>query len=151
MKEKAIIVDLDGTISFLNGRNPFKYHLSGEDLPNDKMIKTMQEYKSSNHIIIILSGRGDSSRVVTEQWLKEHNVPYDHLYMKPDHDQRKSRYYKEEILTGEILPRYDIIYSFDDYHKNLIMFRQYNIATALVSEKTGDISYEGSGQNTSNT
>jgi hydroxymethylpyrimidine pyrophosphatase-like HAD family hydrolase len=126
-KQKCIISDLDGTISILNGRSPFKYKESINDLPNYEVINLLNKYKKQKYIIIILSGRGLSAIKETEKWLKQYKVPYDKLYLKPDNDNRSSVFYKEEILVKDILPIYNVELSLDDYDKNLNMFKKYNL------------------------
>lgn len=141
MKEKinAIIADLDGTISNLNGRSPFKYHLSKYDLVQEKVTNYIRDQFNKGIKIIILSGRGKSSQIITEKWLLDNNIPYTKIYMKPDNDYRKSVFYKEYILRTEILPYYNVIEVIDDYKKNLIMFNKYNFNLTYVDEKTGDM------------
>jgi len=139
MKDKAIIVDLDGTLTNLNGRSPFKYHLSKYDLPQTKVIEYVRNYFINGIKVIILSGRGLSSEKITKSWLEEYDVPYTKLYLKPDKDFRPSSYYKKKILDDKILPYFNVIEILDDYKKNMIMFDDYGFNLTYIDEKTGTI------------
>ena len=73
--------------------------------------------------IIILTGRKDSSREITEEWLKTYNVPYDRLYMRGDNDYTSGTKFKEKILNTFILPKYNVLFTMDDDDKCVQMFR----------------------------
>ena len=73
--------------------------------------------------IIILTGRKDNSREITEEWLKTYNVPYDRLYMRGDNDYTSGPEFKEKILNTFILPKYNVLFAMDDDDKCVQMFR----------------------------
>ena len=77
--------------------------------------------------IIILTGRKDSSREITEEWLKTYNVPYDKLYMRENDDYTSGSEFKEKILNTSILSKYNVLFTIDDDDKCVEMFRRNGI------------------------
>lgn len=136
--KKAIILDLDGTISLLNGRNPYKFHLSGSDLLNDIVYDIVTEDYNKGYDIIILTGRGLSSKRITQEWLKSNNINYVKLDMKPDSDNRPSHLYKEDKVK-EYLDEYNIKYALDDNINVISMMLSHNIPCIHISETTGEV------------
>ena len=74
-----IVIDIDGTLcKFVICRN--ENFLFAEPLP--QRIKLVRELKAKGHNIILNTGRPESGRNQTEEWLRKHNVPYDLLCME---------------------------------------------------------------------
>ena len=57
------------------------------------------------------------------------------LFMRPENDFRPSHQVKEQILTEEILPIYDVIMAFDDDRNNIKMFINNGITALEVHSK----------------
>ena len=77
---KTIICDIDGTI--------FKYSwpLAGllEESPVELLpgvLETINRWESSGHKIILMTGRRESFRQITEDALVKHGIPFDMLIM----------------------------------------------------------------------
>lgn len=73
--EKAIIVDIDGTLAKMNGRGPFDWHRVGEDDIN-KAVQLVVVLASLHYKVVIFSGRDSVCRAETIVWLRKHNIPY---------------------------------------------------------------------------
>lgn len=111
----CVIFDLDGTISLMNGRNPFK----GEDCLTDEVntsVKFLLE-SISNHVeVFIFSGRSEenNSRQKTIDWLTENNIPYNHLVMRQEKDNRPDVIIKREMFNNHIRNQFNVLFCVDD-------------------------------------
>ena len=89
---------------------------------------------------LIFSGRNDRSFHTTKQWLKDHNVPFDLLVLRPDKFKDESwpiadgnpatpdmRYMPDEILKKKMLDTFvdknDVLMTVDDRQKVVDMWR----------------------------
>lgn len=113
-RQKAIIVDLDGTVCHMTTRGPFDWHRVGEDTVHHEVVDLVKFYKSTGHTIIALSGRDGVCYPETEKWLIDHEIPFDVLYMRPQGDSRKDVYIKLEIYRHMIMADYDVRVCLDD-------------------------------------
>jgi predicted kinase len=112
--QNAIIVDLDGTLALVNGRNPFD-----RDFENDPLSVPIFNILHSivsiyDWAVIITSGRNDKFKKVTKEWLDSYGVPYDFLYMRPDKDFRKDSIYKKEVYENHIKNKFNVQFVIDD-------------------------------------
>lgn len=118
---KAVIFDIDNTILYHTNRNPFNW----SDLSGDKVIKGMKELIKyldlENIMIILITGRPESVRPQTEEWLDNNNIQYDILYMKDGDPYGKAYLFKEKILKN-IQNDYNILMVFEDDTKCAEMY-----------------------------
>jgi len=121
---KAIICDLDGTLSLINDRSPFDGSKCGQDLPNMPIVNMVKNYKTLGFKILLLSGRDGQFQPETEQWLKDYNVEYDALWMRKTKDNRKDSIIKEELFTEQIENNYFIEFVLDDRNQVVDLWRQ---------------------------
>jgi len=142
-KAKAIIVDLDGTLcniehrlNTLKGpRKDWKRFFAG--IPHDSVdnaVKAVLDGLRTTHSIILCSGRPDTHRPETEQWLKDQGIQYDRLFMRQRNDQRSDNIVKQIILDFDIKPDYDILFALDDRNSVCKMWRQNGIKCLQVAE-----------------
>jgi hypothetical protein len=73
------LIDIDGTIT--------------DDVPNEEpermktvspfpeAISTIKKWYLEGHIITFFTSRTEDLRLITENWLNEHNIPFHHLVM----------------------------------------------------------------------
>jgi len=99
MRPKTILCDIDGTI--------FRHHGSGltGQLVNVEMLQgakeKFMEWDSKGYNIILLTGRRESMRVITERQLTESGLYYDQLIMGLGGGQRCLI---NDLKTGESQP-----------------------------------------------
>lgn len=133
MKKKAIIVDLDGTLANIQVRRKFlegkKKDWKGfnSTIMTDTLNQWCREimvHMQSNYRIIIVSGRIDTLKTETIQWLQKFDVPYDDLFMRQDLDYRDDRIIKKEIYQDLIAPDYEVLFVLDDRAKVVDMWRE---------------------------
>lgn len=132
MKKPAIIVDLDGTLADIRVR---LRHLEGENKDWKKFNATIETDElhewcreiinrmARDHMIIIVSGRVDSLKKQTEQWLDKHDVRWDHLYMRAVGDHRPDQVMKLEIYNKFIRDEFKVFFVLDDRSKVVNMWR----------------------------
>ncbi len=114
-KEKAIIVDVDGTLADMKGvRGPFDWDKVDQDRPHNDIITLVQELKSLGKKIIIVTGRDGICKQKTINWLNKYNVPIDKFFIRPEGSFEKDSIIKGKIYMDDIRPYYDIEFVLDD-------------------------------------
>lgn len=93
-KRDIVICDLDGTLALDDHRNHLikrpvgerkwdeYFALCGQDEPNHPVVQLVRIMHFARKKIYILTGRVDSVRKQTLDWLELHNVPFNHLEMR---------------------------------------------------------------------
>ena len=117
--QRLVIFDLDGTLVDVTSvrhnvegkKKDFdKFHKESLSCPPYKKVlslnKTLQE--SADICIVILTGREEKYRSLSEQWLEINSISYSALLMRPNHDFRKNVEVKKEI--------------YDDYKSNFFPY-----------------------------
>ncbi len=150
MKQKAIIVDLDGTLSDNTPRlHYFDNHtqvkdwtaineLSRYDLPNLWCQEMVHIYKDAGYKILFITGRAENAKQVTIEWLTRYlspHVDYE-LHMRGAHDTREDFIVKEEIYTFLIAPRYDVSFAIDDRQQVVDMWRRIGLTCLQCKDST---------------
>lgn len=121
---KAVICDLDGTLSLLNGRDPYDASSADEDLLNVPVARVLQMAKAQGYKVILLSGREQLYREPTECFLLKHQIAYDLLLMRTTNDYRKDNIIKKELFQQEIAGKYFIEFLLDDRNQVVDMWRK---------------------------
>ena len=102
-----VICDIDGTLAEISHRlhyvkgekkdwKGFYSELSKDELRSD-VYDTVKKYAVDNTIVLV-SGRPEDHRAVTEKWLEENGVEYQTLIMRSKGDSRDDTIVKQEIL-----------------------------------------------------
>ena len=134
---QCFIFDIDGTIADCNHR---VHHLNGrtkdwaaftaamaDDTPIESTITVMNAL-SHTFAILLLTGRSEDSREVTEAWLSRHGIEADCLLMRGADDFRKDWEMKEDFVS-EITDKFDVHGAFDDSEGVLAMLNRRGIRT----------------------
>jgi predicted kinase len=127
----AIIVDLDGTLALLNGRNPYDASKCEEDSVNEVVLNIME---SSSASVLLVSGRSDEHRPQTERWLLKHGINYTALHMRKAGDNRKDAIIKREIYDEHIVGRCNIKYVLDDRTSVVNLWRSLGLVCLQVAD-----------------
>jgi len=132
-KEKAIIVDLDGTLVEMEHRvplikqNPPDWKNFMEQIPADKVNhwchELLKAFSSREYKIIIITGRGERCDGLSKQWLNDHNIKYDEYYSRKSKDRRDDAQVKKEIYLEQIKNRFDVLFVLDDRLSVVKMWR----------------------------
>ena len=131
--EKAILVDLDGTLADIEHRvhhvqsdqkdwKSFNEGMHADELNHwcADLVKAMQ---GESYKIIFITGRGESTRPMTVEWLEKKAITYDHLYMRPLKDRREDFEVKKEIYEKQIKDDYKVVFVVEDRASVVKMWR----------------------------
>jgi predicted kinase len=132
-RQNAFMFDIDGTLARMVDRSPFDYTKVHTDVvvPNIAMI--LRCLRGNTGLpIIIMSGRKLECENDTAQWLKDNNIPFDHLIMRETEDNRKDAIIKEELYHKYVEPFYNIIGVFDDRNQVVDMWRSLGLTCLQV-------------------
>lgn len=131
MKPKAIIVDIDSTILYHTNRGPFDW----SDVSGDKIIPQMDKLLDLLHCsdefdIFLVSGRPESTRDVTQEYLLDKDVTYNKLFLKQGNPYGKSVEHKEKTLLI-IQETHDVFMAFEDDLVCAEMYKSHGIFTLV--------------------
>lgn len=134
-KEKAIIVDVDGTLANMSGvRGPFEWDKVSEDKPHQDIIELVQDlYSLNKYKILITTGRDGICKRDTMNWLIDKLVPFDAIFIRAESDYRKDSVIKSEIYMDHIRPFYDVQYVIDDRDQVVDMWRSLGLRVLQVA------------------
>lgn len=121
---KAVIFDVDGTLSHVNGkRGYFDWHKVDRDDLDMIVFDAYNVYKASGREILVCTGRSEEAREKTELWLNTYGIQYSRLFMRKADDFRPDIVVKKEIYTEEIMNKYNIEVIFEDRQPVVDMWR----------------------------
>lgn len=134
----AWIVDIDGTIATVDitdpkARSHYDMTRVDEDTPVEHAILIVRALKAAGNHIIVVSGRKESGRAKTVEWLEAFDVPFDKFIMRPDDDDRSDDVLKAEIYHESIEGKYYVAGCIDDRKKVVDMWRSKGLFVAQVS------------------
>lgn len=112
----AIMVDIDGTIAINDGHRSFyDYDDSVKgDTVNTPVVDAVRIAHKAGYKIIIMSGRKDSCKQASMEWMDEHNIPYDEVHFRHSDDNRADWIVKDEMVREFIQDKYHIVFCYDD-------------------------------------
>ena len=142
-KLQCYVFDIDNTIArtahrahFLAGNikdwNSFHSHCV-LDTPIESVVNVLTAL-SWNYTIILLTGRNEKYRRLSELWLKNNGIEPDCLLMRKDDDFRPDYKMKSDVFD-EIEQRFEILGAFDDNKDVLMMLNLRSIRTFDCSQK----------------
>ena len=131
---KAIICDIDGTLAIMGKRSPYDWKSVGIDTVKEDIANIVRTYHSLKNLVVIFSGREDSCREITEEWLEKNNIPYNLLLMRKAGDHRKDSIVKEEMYRTWIENDYDVMFVLDDRNQVVKMWREIGLTCLQVAE-----------------
>jgi len=141
----TVLFDIDGTLADIQHRRHFLKSAKpdwqsfnrkmGEDTPNQPVVtlyKTL--WDSQNYQLILVSGRGEESRKITEIWLTWNSIPFDRLLMRPAGDFRPDVEVKQDILDRLWSEGAEILFAVDDRNAVVEMWRRNGITCLQCAE-----------------
>lgn len=125
----AVIFDIDGTLAHKHpDRDVYDGSLAHLDTPDGPVVDYARRLLADTDIeVIIMSGRGEEHRDVTEAWVNTHvglGVP---VFMRAAGDSRRDSIVKRELLEKHVLPNWHVTHVVDDRKQVVNMWRQSGI------------------------
>ncbi len=147
MLQKAVIIDLDGTLACSQHVDGFRKPTGGTDWPawiaatayatvNEWCLEIVKAFHAQGYTIIFLTARSDAynGREITTNWLNMQlataNISDYKLIMRPADDYRKDFIIKTELFYTQVLPYYEVLFAVDDKREVVDMWRNLGV-TAL--------------------
>lgn len=106
--KREIICDIDGTLCNIDHRLHYVrgeqkdwdsfFHAMKDDEPRPEIIDILCDKAAEGYRILLVSGRPEEYRGLTQRWLFNFGVPYTDLFMRPKGDHRPDTEIKQEIL-----------------------------------------------------
>jgi len=124
MAHSCVIMDIDGTLADMKGlRGPYDW----QNVHLDRPIKHVVDYaryivNNTFHDLIIFSGRDSECRYKTAQWLKDHGINYDELYMRPEGSTINDSILKEQMYMDHVHDIYNVDHIVDDRKQVCLMW-----------------------------
>ncbi|MEV0714218.1 hypothetical protein [Asanoa sp. NPDC050611] len=123
-RERAVLVDVDGTLAIRGKRSPYDWSRVGEDQPNPAVVELVQTIAAAGrHQIVVMSGRKEQSRRQTELWLDAQGIEFVALIMRADQDDRPDHRTKADLYRRFVAPRYEVAFVIDDRDSVVRMWR----------------------------
>lgn len=141
----AIIIDLDGTLCDVSHRVHFVksaapdwqgfFDACSDDTPNAAIVALIDMAAQQNIPILFVSGRPETHRTQTEDWLCLHELgDYTELLMRAAGDHRQDAVVKRELYETHIAGRYQILFTVDDRKQVVQMWRDLGLTCFQVAE-----------------
>ena len=147
--KNIVIFDLDGTIALINKRRELSSKPNGKfdwdiffnpknidlDEPNFPVINILKSLKNSGYKIVILSGRLETTKKATINWLNKYNVVFDDFKMRKNSPTGK--YISDvELKRGWLkeIGKENVQFVFDDRNKLVEMWRNHGLTCFQVNE-----------------
>jgi len=130
---KCIISDLDGTLSLLEGRDPYNREDCEDDALNEPVANTIKAFHENGYKVFLFSGRSDAYKKETLNWLDVYEIPYDKLVMRKEGDFRKDSVLKEEMFNHHVLNDYYVEFILDDRNQVVDKWRSMGLTVFQVA------------------
>ncbi|MFE0334187.1 polynucleotide kinase, partial [Streptomyces sp. NPDC058955] len=130
----AVLCDIDGTLALRGDRGPYDFTRCDLDLLNLPVREALRAFRASHQDrIVLLSGRSEDHRALTEAWLERYEVPYDELWMRASGDGRSDDLVKAELFDAHVRHRYAVRVSLDDRDRVVAVWRRMGLPTWQVN------------------
>jgi FMN phosphatase YigB (HAD superfamily) len=131
------VFDLDGTLADVEHRvylaEEKEWDLFHSQCVHDKpkeaecyLVRMIYAHQP-NHRIMIITGRSEEYRAVTETWLVANGIPYDELHMRKTGDHRPDTVVKGELAFDAGLPFRNVSFVMEDRDKMAAFWRSNNL------------------------
>jgi hypothetical protein len=150
LKPKAIIVDIDGTVSCCKHRldhflgiphAKIDWDAFEAGIPFDPPITEIIELvkavaNSSDHCnIVFVTGRNERTKQMTLDWLHKHvGLRVFEFYMRKENDRRHDYEVKKQLYEDHIQPYYDVRFVLEDRKQCVDMWRGLGLRCLQVAE-----------------
>ena len=134
---EIIIVDIDGTLANCSHRvhhvekSPKDWESFNNEMDRDTLNEWCKKIVDSMNAqgvdTILLTGRGEETRKMTELWLSRNNIKYIWLLMRGVGDDRSDAIIKKELYEQHISPNFKTLFVVEDRKSVVKMWRNNNV------------------------
>ena len=134
MIKRIAIFDVDGTLMNVNHR---RHHVAGQDKDwpaffdamefdtmNDHVFQLANALHKDDYNIIVVSGRNEKHRAITEQQLAFGKLAYSELIMRPDNNYEPDFVFKKSVLDALVEADLKPQFAVDDRPSVVQMWRE---------------------------
>ncbi|WP_424215154.1 AAA family ATPase [Streptomyces sp. BI20] len=130
----AVLCDIDGTLALNVDRNPYDFSRCDGDALNTPVREALDAFRQAHgDKVVLLSGRSEDHREITEAWLERHGVAHDELWMRASGDGRSDDIVKAELFDRHIRERFAVRVSLDDRDRVVALWRRMGLPTWQVN------------------
>lgn len=135
----CIIVDMDATLCFNTSGRPFYGPGTAEkiinDVPNTSVVDLARAYcRQYGCDLIVITGRDDSCREPTLEWLGKYGLYPKLLLMRSEGDHSKGDECKKKLYEEHIKGKYNVDLVFEDSSKVVKMYRDLGLTVLQPNE-----------------
>ena len=123
----------------MGNRGTFDWDKVDRDSINLIVAEQVDFHRTLGRRIIVVTGRDESCREMTEEWLSFYEIKFDDIFMRPKDDFRKDTIIKREIYNNHIKDKYNVICIYDDRLQVLDMWYELGLFTFNVNQ--GNLMY----------
>jgi phosphoglycolate phosphatase-like HAD superfamily hydrolase len=131
---KTVLFDIDGTLADIEHRRHYVegdrqnwtafFEEMGADTVNAPVVDLYNVlWAHADYECIVLSGRPDNFRVLTETWFAWNEIPFSRIEMRGAKDNRRDDVVKQEILDKLLAEGKEIAFVVDDRQQVVDMWR----------------------------
>lgn len=103
------------------------------DAPIMPVLTTLAAFKSLGFSVVLCTGRSESNRKATEDWMRKYHVAYDALYMRPSDCFRPDDVVKGELHDKILADGWYPFIVFEDRQRVVDMWRARGLVCAQVA------------------
>jgi uncharacterized HAD superfamily protein len=139
---EAAIFDLDGTlcdtsaiVHLIEGdeKDYHAFHAASAGCPpNGDVVAAARAEAEKGRSILVVTSREFIWRDLSLDWLVEHDIPYDGLYLRIVGDYRKDVVVKQEILQQITDDGFEVVAAWDDKDSVIELWREHGIDVHVV-------------------
>lgn len=131
MRPQTVICDLDGTLFNIDHRLHYLtekdwagfFAAVPDDTPNAWCVTLMRALARDGHEIIFVSGRNESARADTEEWMRKLMLDQHQLVMRPEKSRMPDFELKEAFYEQYIKGKKDVMFVVEDRKQVVDMWR----------------------------
>lgn len=118
-----VISDIDSTIAEKGNRGIYEFEKAGCDKPIKATCEILRGMHLLGYLVALITGRPETSREVTEKWLKDNGIHYNYLFMRNPVDMRRNVIYKEDSYVSNIRGKFNTLFVMEDGKEACEMFK----------------------------
>lgn len=130
----AIGFDIDGTLAHIVERDIYDAARAHEDTLDPHVMRYLRSVQSDGIAVVVMSGRSEDHREVTERWLAKHGIEYAGLFMRPSKDTRPDFVVKGELFDKHLRGKYNVQMFVDDRAQIVRLWRDMGIICWQVAD-----------------